>query len=413
MISWVCTHSNHMWANPSKFQVIIMKDGHCNEPVIKFHGQDLAHSECVKLLGIFIDNKLTFHKHIFAIWTWASRQINAMSRVSKFLSKDSKLKLFNAFILSIFLYCSILWHFCSNHDTYKMEKAQKRTLRLVLNNSTSSYLELLEKVNRPPLYVYRTKTIATEIFKCLTDISPNFFKNIFTIGDQPYDLRVASKIIPPLVNSKTFGLKTFRYEGAPVWNKLSETLKNATDVNVFKNYINHWSGLTCRCGNCVICNTYLVWKTVKYHAWFPNILIHCFSFRNVCTDFYPCIWTKFKVIWHFYDITIPYMYTHAHLYIPFFIFQFILSPNSLQGLCYLFVTGAKLNLSYLILSCLVLSSSYHLIIILSSHLISSHLISYHISYQHLLNYTLSVSIYSIILLMHAATIKISSGHTTQ
>ena len=119
-----------------------------------------------------------------------------------------------------------------------------------------------------------------------------------------------------------------------------------------------------------------------------------------------------------YDIfmifLIPYMYTHAHLYIPFFIFQFILSPNSLQGLCYLFVTGAKLNLSYLILSCLVLSSSYHLITILSSHLISSHLISYHIIlYQHLLNYTLSVSIYSIILLMHAATIKISSGHTTQ
>ena len=273
--------SNHMRANPSKFQAIIMKAGHCNEPVIiNVHGQDLAPSECVKLLGVFIDNKLTFHKHISTICTRASRQINAMTRVFKFLSKDSKLKLFNAFILSNFLYCSIVWHFCSNHDTYKMEKVQKRALRLVLNDYTSSYLELLEKVNRSPLYVARIKTIATEIFKCkhlkisvaivfirisvrisyslYTDISPNFVKDIFTIGDQPYDLRGGSKIIQPMVNSKTFGLKTFRYEGARIWNKLPEALKNATDVNVFKNCINHWSGLTCQCGNCVICNMYLV-----------------------------------------------------------------------------------------------------------------------------------------------------------
>ena len=80
--------SNHMRANPSKFQAIIMKAGHFNEPVIiNVHGNDLAPSECVKLLGIFINNKLTFHKHISTICTRASRQINAMTRVSKFLSK--------------------------------------------------------------------------------------------------------------------------------------------------------------------------------------------------------------------------------------------------------------------------------------------------------------------------------------
>ena len=47
--------SNHMRANPSKFQAIIMKAGHCNEPVvINVHGPDLASSECVKLLGILL-----------------------------------------------------------------------------------------------------------------------------------------------------------------------------------------------------------------------------------------------------------------------------------------------------------------------------------------------------------------------
>ena len=91
-----------------------------------------------------------------------------------------------------------------------MEKVQKRASRLILNDYTSSYLELLEKVNRPPLYVSRIKTIATEIFKCLTDISPNFVKNIFTIGDQPYDLRGGSKIIQLMVNSKKKRVENFQ-----------------------------------------------------------------------------------------------------------------------------------------------------------------------------------------------------------
>ena len=311
-----------------------MKAGQCNEPVIiNVHGQDLAPSECAKLLGIFIGNKLAFHTNISTICTRASRQSTAMTRVSKFLSKDSKLKLFNAFILSNFLYCSIVWHFCSNHDTYKMEKVQKIALRLVLNDYTSSYLELLEKVNRPPLYVSRIKIIATKIFKCLTDISPNFVKNIFTIGDQPYDLRGGSSIhvIQPMVNSKTFGLKTFRYEGARIWNKLPDALKNATDVNFLKKYINNWSGLTCQCGNCAICNMYLVWKTVKYHAWFPIVLIHCYSFMSEtsCTDFYPWIWTNLMVMWYFSIYTL-YVYSCSSVYIIFHL-SFHLLPNSLQG----------------------------------------------------------------------------------
>ena len=105
--------SNHMRANQSKVQAIIIKAGYCNEPVVvNVHGQDLAPSECVKLLGIFIDNKLNFHKYIFTVCTRASRQINATSRVSKFLPKDSKLRLFNGLILSNFVCCFIVWHFC-------------------------------------------------------------------------------------------------------------------------------------------------------------------------------------------------------------------------------------------------------------------------------------------------------------
>ena len=84
-------------------------------------------------------------------------------------------------------------------------------------------------------------------------------------------------------------------------DKLLETLTNATDVNVFKNDVNQWSGLTRQCGNCIICNMYVVWKTVKSHALFHNVLIHCFSIIPEAsdTDCYLRIWRNFKVMCYF------------------------------------------------------------------------------------------------------------------
>ena len=137
---WFETPSHSLWRhmkwNASKFQAMIMKLSPSTDPImVDINGCNAQTSDCVKLLCIHIDDKLRFQRHISVICSRASRQINAMNRVSKFLSKESKL--YNAFKLSNFLYCSIVWHFCSSHCSYKMGK--KRALRVVLNDYQASY----------------------------------------------------------------------------------------------------------------------------------------------------------------------------------------------------------------------------------------------------------------------------------
>ena len=247
--------SNHMKSNASKFQAMIMKPSPSTDPImVEINGCNVQTSDCVKLLGIHIDDKLRFQKHISVVCSRASRQINAMNRVSKFLSKECKIKLYNAFILSNFLYCSIVWHFCSSHCSYKMEKIQKRALRVVLNDYQASYQDLLNEVSRPTLYVSRMKAIAIEMFKCVKNISPIFLKNMFAHQDQPYELRGGSKFIQPLVRTTSFGINSFRYEGTKIWNNLPQQIKNANDVKEFKQLIQQWSGPKCHCRNCILCN---------------------------------------------------------------------------------------------------------------------------------------------------------------
>ena len=252
-IKWF--ESNHMKSNASKFQAMIMKPGPSTEPImVDINGQSVHPSDCVKLLGIHVDDKLRFQNHISVICSRASQQINALNRISKFLSKDCKVKLYNAFILSNFLYCSIVWHFCSSHCTYKMDKIQKRALRVVLNDYESSYKDLLQEVNRPTLYVSRMKTIAIEMFKCVKNIGPSFLRNMFTVQKQPYELRGGCKFIQPMVRTTTFGINSFRYEGPKIWNNLPEYLKDANEVGEFKQLIQQWSGPKCQCENCILCN---------------------------------------------------------------------------------------------------------------------------------------------------------------
>ena len=90
-----------MQVNPLQFQLMIMYSGLKPGPIeLTIRYQVIQSVECVKLLGIHIDDRLSFDKHISTLCYRASQQCNALNRISKFLSKESKECLINAFILS-------------------------------------------------------------------------------------------------------------------------------------------------------------------------------------------------------------------------------------------------------------------------------------------------------------------------
>ena len=78
----------------------------------------------VELLGVNIDVELNFNHHIALLCNKAGRQINALSQLSNVLNVDMKIIILQSFILSYFMYCCIICHFCSISDTKKIEKMQ-------------------------------------------------------------------------------------------------------------------------------------------------------------------------------------------------------------------------------------------------------------------------------------------------
>ncbi len=86
-------------------------------------------------------------------------------------------RIYNTFILPNFNYCLIIWHFCGNVSSKKIEKIQERASRLMLKDQISTYEQLLEKCNYATLHIRRLRIIiSTEVFKSLNNLNPCFMK---------------------------------------------------------------------------------------------------------------------------------------------------------------------------------------------------------------------------------------------
>ena len=69
-----------------------------------------------------------------------------------------------------------------------MEKIQYKALKIVFN-STESFEDLILHSNEVSVYQKQLRQLTTEIYKSLTDLSPEFIKPFFTVKEKPYDLR--------------------------------------------------------------------------------------------------------------------------------------------------------------------------------------------------------------------------------
>ena len=138
------------------------------------------------------------------------------------------------------------------------KKVHKQALRVVLNDYTSSYSDLLTKMARPTLYVTRLKAIATEAYKSYANENPAYINAMLNPSITPYNLRGGSRAEQPKVNTTSCGLNTFSYQAAKLWNNLPSFIKEATSVTEFKSLVSKWPGPKCQCGYCVLCRIYTI-----------------------------------------------------------------------------------------------------------------------------------------------------------
>ena len=146
--------------NPGKFHSNIIdkkKQKHTAE-YISIDQKNIKISSSAKLLGVHVDDKLSFNLHITKICRSAANQLYALIRLRMFLNFEEKKTLINSYFYSSFNYCPLVWMFSSAKS-----KLGKRLWK-------------------------RLRSLCIEIYKTINNINPMYM-------DETFKLRKASRAV--------------------------------------------------------------------------------------------------------------------------------------------------------------------------------------------------------------------------
>ena len=105
-------------------------------------------------------------------------------------------------------------------STNKVKSIQKRALRLLYNDYTSTHDSLLAKANKPSMELKRYRELALEILKILNVLNSTYMQDLFHLNSS--SARRPNNIAVVRTNTSTYGTKSLRSLGSQIWNSLPE-----------------------------------------------------------------------------------------------------------------------------------------------------------------------------------------------
>ena len=133
--------NNQMKANPDKCFLLTSATASI---FIRIKDNEILNSESEKLLGVTID-KFNFNNHLQKILQNANQKVHVWARIITYMSIPKRKLLMNSFFMSQFNYCPLVWMCHSRLMNNKINRLHEKCLRIVYNDKTSSFVELLDK----------------------------------------------------------------------------------------------------------------------------------------------------------------------------------------------------------------------------------------------------------------------------
>ena len=133
---------NFLKGNYDEYNLMLLGRKNKNEDSpsinVKIDEQVIKSSPDLKLLGVTLDDELSFSTHISDICKMASKKVGVLVRLRNMIPREAKLQLYKSAILPNLTYCHIVWHFCKAADARKLERVQEQALRAVYNDRNAT-----------------------------------------------------------------------------------------------------------------------------------------------------------------------------------------------------------------------------------------------------------------------------------
>ena len=203
---------------------------------VRMNGQPLLQIHQQKLLGVVIDQDLTWNVQVKNICNTVSRNLALFRRIKSYLPFDTRKLFYQNFIQVYFDYCSVVWG--SSTKISSLLKLQKRAARLIYDLPGREHSgPLFKKLKWLPVQQRIIFKTAIVVYKALNGLAPKYMTDSFTDQNQIKQRLTRSSSHNNLYVPRSKLKKadqSISIKGSKIWNELPLNIRQSTSLGIFK-----------------------------------------------------------------------------------------------------------------------------------------------------------------------------------
>ena len=185
----------------------------------QINGTTCPKQECIKYLGVTIDNDLSWKSHVRNACGRMLAATATIRRLGPYLSLATKQMLYNALVLPHADYYSVVWHSCNSRLSQSLEHAQNLGMRVILAKPPCPpSAPLIKQLGWTTIHMRHHNSLLRQVHRRVFKQAPSYLCKKNVKNSCTYlSTRGADKLHLPQPHTEAYRL-SFEFQGAKFQN---------------------------------------------------------------------------------------------------------------------------------------------------------------------------------------------------
>lgn len=194
-----------------------------------------------KVLGLHIDEHLTWTTHIDHLCSAISSKISLLRQLAEYVPMDVQKRFYQGYILPLIDYGSITWGAASKANLDRISKLQKRAARIILRADFDTPSSVMfQELNWHSIENRLRHNKAVLTYKALNNLTPDYISTLLKPLSETHSLNLRSSenrsLQIPLARTAFYD-NSFTCSAPKLWNALPQTVRDADSLSTFKKHL--------------------------------------------------------------------------------------------------------------------------------------------------------------------------------